>query len=150
VLLLNKWLLLLLLLLLHYRISPETFGYTLVWLRNLDPSNWSDMNRSSGDAISKMGCGLHNLRWQKWRNQKRTWKGWRDHMFTVCDNRSAKITRNYTRLEDSVQLGDRGTDGGSKFNGVGTNQNGSSPCGWWGWRRSEPPPIKGYKITLSR
>lgn len=48
--------------------------------------------------------------------------GWKEHMLTEPDSRSAE-QRGITS-----QMGHRERDAGRKFNGVGTGQNGPSPC----------------------
>jgi hypothetical protein len=55
---------------------------------------------------------------------------WGYHMLRTDDKRAAKTVWNY-KPEDAEQLGDRGRDCGSKCNGIGTDQNGVSPCDWW-------------------
>jgi hypothetical protein len=63
------------------------------------------------------------------RGKCETRKCHRDYVLRMTDNRSAKLCSVVISREDAALLGDRGRDGGSKFNGVGTSQDGPSSFG---------------------
>jgi hypothetical protein len=73
----------------------------------------------------------------------------RGSTFRMSDNCLAVKVYGITSRNWTVQLVDQTTDGGSKFIGFGTCQNGTSSCIWWRWLKECEVKVWTGMIWLS-